>query len=135
MRFVDTNIFIRFLTKDDPVKAKACFKLFREAEKGGLELQTTESIIAEIVYILESKRLYNLSRSEIAKCLFPVIRIRKLRIPYKITMISALEIYSRENIDFEDAVLVSHALRTGSKEIYSYDKGIDKIMTIKRLEP
>jgi predicted nucleic acid-binding protein len=32
MPFVDTNIFLRYLTKDDPDKAQACFELFKRAE-------------------------------------------------------------------------------------------------------
>ena len=53
MQFVDINIFIRFLTKDDPKKAEACFDLLQRAEKGEINLQTTESITAETVYVLE----------------------------------------------------------------------------------
>ncbi len=34
MRFVDTNIFIRYLTNDDPRKAQACFDLFQRAKQG-----------------------------------------------------------------------------------------------------
>ena len=135
MQFVDTNIFIRFLTKDDPKKADACFDLLQRAEKGEINLQTTESVIAETVYILESKRLYNLSRKEIYQKLFPLLKIKSLKIPYKNSLLLALDIYSKKNLDFEDAVLIANSLRVGSKEIYSYDKGIDKFSGIKRLEP
>jgi hypothetical protein len=31
--FVDTNIFLRHLTGDDPVKAKACFEIFQRAQR------------------------------------------------------------------------------------------------------
>ena len=135
MQFVDTNIFIRFLTKDDPKKADACFDLLQRAEKGEINLQTTESVIAETVYILESKRLYNLSRKEIYQKLFPLLKIKSLKIPYKNSLLLALDIYSKKNLDFEDAVLIANSLRVGSKEIYSYDKGIDKFSEVKRLEP
>ena len=135
MQFVDTNIFIRFLTKDDPKKADACFDLLQRAEKGEINLQTTESVIAETVYILESKRLYNLSRKEIYQKLFPLLKIKSLKIPYKNSLLLALDIYSKKNLDFEDAVLIANSLRVGSKEIYSYDKGIDKVSEVKRLEP
>ena len=54
-RFVDTNIFIRFITKDDPVKAQKCYLLFQEAKNNKILLTTTKSILAEVVYILSSK--------------------------------------------------------------------------------
>src|SRR3989344_8580749 len=98
MQFVDTNIFIRFLTKDDPKKADACFDLLQRAEKGEINLQTTESVIAETVYILESKRLYNLSRKEIYQKLFPLLKIKSLKIPYKNSLLLALDIYSKKNL-------------------------------------
>ncbi len=135
MQFVDTNIFIRFLTKDDPKKAEACFDLLQRAEKGEINLQTTESITAETVYVLESKRLYDLSKKEIYQKLFPLLKIKGLKITYKKSLILALDIYLKWNLDFEDAILIAHSLRVGSKEIYSYDRSIDKFSGVKRLEP
>ncbi len=57
MVFIDTNIFIRFLTKDDPVKAAACYRLFEQAQRQEIELVTSEAVIAEVVFVLSSKRL------------------------------------------------------------------------------
>jgi hypothetical protein len=36
--FVDTNLFIRWVTKDDPVKLAATSALFRQVESGILTL-------------------------------------------------------------------------------------------------
>ena len=135
MQIVDTNIFIRFLTNDDPKKANACRQLLNRAEQGKIELQTSESIIAEIVFVLESKRLYNLSRTEIYDRLLPILTIDSLKVSYKNSIIRALEIYANEKIHFEDAVLVALAERLGAKEIFSYDKGFDKVDNVKRIEP
>ena len=52
MQFVDANLFIRFLTRDDPEKAQACFELFQKAKKREILLTTSESVIAEVVYVL-----------------------------------------------------------------------------------
>lgn len=51
MTFVDTNIFVRYLTKDDPAKAQACYELFKQAAANQITLTTTEAVIAEIVYL------------------------------------------------------------------------------------
>ena len=135
MQFVDTNVFIRFLTKDDPQKAERCFELLESARKGKVKLQTTESVVSEIVYTLSSKRLYNLYPQDIYEKLLPILKIRGFKISHKRTIIAALGIYSKYKIDFEDAILVANMLRTEAKEIYSYDRGFDKIVDIKRLEP
>ncbi len=135
MQFVDTNIFIRVLAKDDLIKSERCFNLFKKAELGSIELHTSESIIAEVVYVLESKRLYNVERKIIANILGTILKIRGLKIPHKSIILSSLNLYSQDNIDFEDAILISYALNSKSNEIYSYDKDISKVKDIKRLEP
>jgi len=53
-RFIDTNIFLRYLTNDDPVKAKRAEVLFRDAVHGKAVLTTSLLVIAEIVWTLES---------------------------------------------------------------------------------
>mgnify|MGYP001619903194 CR=1 FL=1 len=135
MRLVDTNVFVRYLTKDDPRKAKASLNLLQKAKTGKVELYTTESAISEVVYVLESDRLYNLGKEEIVNMLLPILNIGKLKIVYKTSIIVALKIYEQSLLDFEDALLVAHAFRLNAKEIYTYDKGFDKIQGIKRLEP
>lgn len=135
MKLVDTNIFVRYLTRDDPKKAKASWNLLKKAASGKTDLYTTESIISEVVYVLESKRLYNLKKNEIANKLLPVLNIRKLTIPFKGSIIRAFEVYANSLLSFEDALLVAHAIRLGAKEIYTYDKGFDKVPEIKRIEP
>ena len=66
MQFVDTNIFLRHLTNDDPIKAKACFALFQRAQQKKIAITTSESVIAEVVYVLSSsKQVYKLNPEEI----------------------------------------------------------------------
>lgn len=57
MQFIDANVFIRHLTRDDPEKAQACFELFQKAGQREITLTTSESVIAEVVYVLSSKQL------------------------------------------------------------------------------
>lgn len=135
MRFVDTNLFIRFLTQDDLKKAEACFELFKSAQSGSIKFETTETVIAEIVYILSSRRLYNLKRKEIVTRLMPILRIKGLKVANKRVILRALEFFDLYKLDFEDALLLAHMERVKVKELYSYDKGFDKVPGIKRLEP
>jgi len=62
--FVDTNLFLRFLTNDVPDQAHAVDQLLMRAEEGELELFTSSLTIAEIVWTLES--YYELS-SEVVR--------------------------------------------------------------------
>lgn len=135
MPFVDTNIFIRHLTNDDPVKARACFELFKKAERNEITLTTSEAVIAEVVFVLSSKRLYNLTRDEIRTLLYPILSLRGLKLTYRKTFLRALDLYASSSLDFEDTLLIAQMERQKETEIYSYDRGFDRITGITRFEP
>ena len=137
MQFVDTNIFIRYLTQDEPQKAEACLRLFERAKRSEVELTTSESVVAEIVFILSSKRLYNLSRQDIRIRLYPVLSLAGMKLPFRQQVLRALDLYVLNNIDFEDALSIAIMERQAIAEIYSYDEDFDRIRgsTIQRIQP
>ncbi len=136
MQFVDTNIFLRHLTGDDPKKARACFELFQRADRKEVAITTSEAVIAEIVYVLSSSRqLYTLSREEIRARLYPLLCLRGLKIPYRKVYLRALDLYATYSLDFEDAVTIAQMERQKITEIISYDRGFDRVPTVKRTEP
>jgi len=135
MCFVDTNIFLRYLTNDDPTKARKCFELFQKAKVSQINLTTSESVIAEVVYLLASKRVYNLTREEIVTRLRPLLSLPGLKIPYRNVFLRALEIYATYSIDFEDALSKAHMERQNISDIYSYDTDFDQLNGLTRLEP
>ena len=137
MRFVDTNVFLRYLTGDDEIKAQACYELFQRVNQGEEELFTCEAIVSEVVYVLSSTRApYRLSHDEIRARLVPILTLRGLRLPQKRVYLEALDLYaSSPYLDFEDALAVAHMQRQGITEIVSYDRDFDRIAGIRRTEP
>ena len=137
MQFVDANIFIRYLTRDDPEKAAACRRLFEQAKLGQVRLTTSEAVIAEVVFVLSSKRLYNLSRQEIRARLYPLVSLSGLKMVSSRSCLRALDLYGSNNIDFEDALTIAEMERRKIAELYSYDRNFDQVPghTFKRLEP
>ena len=137
MRFVDTNVFLRYLTGDDEIKAQACYELFQRVNQGEEELFTCEAIVSEVVYVLSSTRApYRLSHDEIRARLVPILTLRGLRLPQKRVYLEALDLYaSSPYLDFEDALAVAHMQRQGIAEIVSYDRDFDRIAGIRRIEP
>jgi predicted nucleic acid-binding protein len=135
-QFVDTSIFLRHLTGDDPKKAQACFQLFQEAEENKVSLFTSQAIIAEMVYILSSStEIYKLSQEEIRARLYPLLLMPGLKLTHRKTYLRALDLYATHSLDFEDALTVAHMERRKIKEVFTYARGFDRIPTIKRLEP
>ncbi len=137
MRFVDTNVIIRFLTRDDAEKAQACFELFREVEAGREQLLICEAIVAEVAYVLSSRSgPYRLSHEEIRQRLLPILSLRNLKLPQKRRYLRALDLYAASPLlDIEDAIAAAHMEGEGITEILSYDKDFDGIEGVARVEP
>jgi uncharacterized protein len=103
MQFIDTNIFLRFLTKDDPEKAAKCRQLLQSAAEGDLKLYTTDLVIAELIWVLQSPKTYNLKPDEIYKITMPLLTIKNLYYPCKNAFPDIMELFQTENIDYIDA--------------------------------
>jgi predicted nucleic-acid-binding protein len=134
MCFSDTNIFIRFFTNDDPVKAEAVSVLLQKVKNKEVELWLTEVIIVEIVQILSSKKLYNLSRKEVKKRLQVILLLDGLRIENKKVYLEALELYAEYPVDYADCIIAVKVKNQGFKALCSYDRDFDKISGVNRVE-
>jgi predicted nucleic acid-binding protein len=140
MRFLDTNIILRYLTRPrtplEQAKYRACSNLFRRVEQGQEQITTCEAVVTEVLYVLCSPRQYNLSRQDAATRLRPILALRGLRLPQKRLYLRALELFvAHPRLDFEDAVIVAHMERRGIGELLSYDTGFDRVATVQRQEP
>jgi predicted nucleic acid-binding protein len=83
--FLDANYFLRYLVEpdgpDNQIRHEIAAALFEAIELGEEEATTSEAALAEVAFILASKRQYNLSPADIATYLSPIIRLPGLRLP------------------------------------------------------
>jgi len=135
MQFIDTNIFLRFLTKDDPVKAAKCRRLLQSAAEGDLKLYTTDLVIAELIWVLQSPKTYSLNPAEIFEITMPLLTIKNLYYPCKNVFPDIMELFQTENIDYIDAYNSVIMLGRNIDTIYSYDKHFDLLSDVVRKEP
>ena len=132
--FVDTNLFIRYLTNDDPKKADRVERLLSEAAAGKVRLVTAEMVIAETVWVLESS--YDLKSGEVAPLIRGILATPGLDVLNASLVARALEYYEAKNIDFIDGYIVAVMEKQGITELYSFDrKHISRLTTISREEP
>lgn len=135
MRFLDTNIFLRHLTNDDPVRSPACFALIQAIEQDRLEAWTSDLVIAEVVFVLSNKRTYDLEREIIRDLLLPLINLPGLKLPHKRLYYRVFELYASLPIDYVDAYHAALVESRKERELYSYDPDFDGIPGLTRLEP
>jgi len=132
--FVDTNLFIRYLTNDDPALADRVEQLLDDAATGAVQLVTTELVIAETVWVLESS--YHLNNARIAPLVRGILATPGLEVINGDLIGKALVMYELQNIDFVDAYIAALMEKQGIQDIYSYDrKHISRIKNITRKEP
>ena len=130
--FIDTNIFLRYLTKDDPSKYDKCRKIFKKAIEGNVELVTSGIVIAELIWTLLS--YYKVQKADVVEKISIIVNTDNLYIPDKDTITDALVLFSRKNIDYIDAYNAVFMKHYGFEEIYSYDEDFDAVEGIKRVE-
>ncbi len=137
MRFLDTNVILRYLTRDDEAKARACFDLFQRVKNGAEEVFTCEAVIAEVTYVLTSVRApYRLNHEETRDRLLPILTLRGLKLPQKRLCVYALDLWATHAfLDFEDALAAAHMQDQGIQEILSYDTDFDRLTDVIRIEP
>ena len=132
-KFIDTNIFLRYLTKDDPSRYDKCREIFKNATEGKIALATSGMVIAELIWTLFS--YYKVAKADIVEKVSIIVSTENLYIPDKDIIADALVLYSRKNIDYIEAYNAIFMRYHGVDEIYSYDKDFDAIEGIKRSEP
>lgn len=121
---VDTNIFIRFLLKDNKKFYQQAKKYFNDAKEKKIVLILLSQVVFEIDYVLRS--VYKLSRKESADILKNLIKSPYLQVENRQVIGEAVEKYAEKNIDLVDLFLIETA-RKEKVEILSFDKDFSKL--------
>ncbi len=132
-QFIDTNIFLRYLTKDDPEKYERCLALFKTAVKGKIDLITSNMVIAELVWTLLS--FYKVPKTIIIEKVAIIVGMEDLFIPDKAIILEALMLYAKKNIDYIDAYNSVFMRHYQTSEIFSYDEDFDILEGLTRKVP
>jgi predicted nucleic-acid-binding protein len=117
---IDTNIVIRFLTKDHEILSKKSAEIFEKIERGEIKAKITESVIAEIVYVI--MKIYKKDRKFTADVLKKILSLKGIVNRDKTQLRKALNIFANQKIDIVDAIL-----RVRSKQclgVLSFDKDL-----------
>ena len=127
--FIDTNVLIRHLTGDPPDLAARATAFLGQAG----ELLLEDVIVAETVYVLES--FYEVPAEEVARLVRSIIAFDPIKVMNAPRMLRSLEVYETHRIDYAEAYLVASAEASDVGKILSFDRAIDRVPTVTRIEP
>jgi len=127
--FVDTNILVRHLTGDPPeMAARATAYL-----KVEIDLLVADLVVAETVYVLQS--FYEAPRVQVAQAIRSLLALDSVASADRALLLRAVEVYETDRIDFAEAYLIACAETTGVNRVASFDRSIDRVGTVERVEP
>ena len=132
--FLNTNLLLRYLTQDEPDLSPLATALLHRIEAHELTVRTTATVVFETVYTLQ--RFYRVPRPLIRESLWPLLRLRSVRLRGKRRFRRTFDLYvSMSRLSFADCYHVAYMESQGLRELISFDRDFDRVPTIVRREP
>lgn len=129
--FLDSNIFLRPIVKDDEIKQNECRDLFNRVNENKLTAITSNFVLAEIVWVCQ--KFYGLDKEIVTGALKRILNYRGIKILDDSNSALAIDIYEKYNIKFIDALIASYSeIQSKEMVVVSYDKDFDKLGVIRK---
>ncbi len=131
MMAVDTNILVRFLTRDDPAQAEIVRRRFKQAETGRETLWVPLLVVLELIWVLESA--YGKSRGNILDALEDLRRLRVLQFENDDALEALIADGRSTRADLADLLLAHSAVRNGAEAVLTLDREAARHPRFRRL--
>ena len=122
--WLDTNVIVRFLTKDPAPLAQRADRLLARAQAGNITLRLTPIIVAEIVWVLRT--IYRREPDEIAAGLSALLKADGITTEQRDTLLEALDLMVAANVAFPDAYVAVSA-RQADEPVCTFDAGFKRL--------
>lgn len=119
----DTNVFMRALTLDDPIQTEAAHNLLKRTQTGDLVLTINDIILAELLWVLKSKR-YALTPQAIGERVEALVNTAGIIVqPANLgeDIAEVLRLYVDLNIGYTDAYIGCWMKRNNIETIYTFN--------------
>ena len=132
--FVDTNLFVRYLTDDDAEKADRVEALLSKASEGKAQLVTSDLTLVELIWVLESS--YHMKPVEITPMIRAILATPGLQVINGELISRALDHYENMNVDIVDGHIAALMKKLNITDVFSFDrKHLSRIGDLNRIEP
>lgn len=121
MRAVDTNVLLRFFTRDDEKQFSLAYRFLTEKCTVENQAYITSIVLVEIVWSLE--RSYKYDRKKISAALTLLFNSREILIEHQDEAQKANELYLEKTAQgFTDAYTGLIALKHGCSDVVTFDR-------------
>ena len=118
---LDTSVFVRYLTQDDPDQAALATRI--------VEKELTEDapgfiglvVLVETAWVLQ--RLYRASTEEIRETVIDLLGSRAIVVENRDVVTRAIALSKQNSCGFADAIIAASAFDAGCEKVISFDRG------------
>jgi len=123
---LDSNIFLRFLVKEDEESHQKCAELLGLVKSNKIKAVVPGIVVTEIGWVLKSN--YNTPKNDIANKLEGIIKLKNLKVTNQYDWPKSIDIYRKHNIKLIDAVLATIPMVASLQwTIVSFDEDFKKL--------
>ena len=125
MRYIDTNIILRFLVESKNDLPKRLLSFFEKLEKGEIKVKCLDIVFFQVIFVL--KRFYKVDKKDILEVMRKILSLNGLHIKNKKIIERSLDLWEVHSDDIIDCYIVSNMEHDNEKELYTFDKKIKKL--------
>ena len=129
--FLDTNIWLRFILKDEEKQYSYVYNLLSQIEEGIFRVYISNIVLLEIYFVL--LQLYKISQKDVLLYISNILKVRGITLIEKTNSIKAIQYCTKYNIKFADCLIASQI--SNEMLLVTYDDEFKKIREIKCITP
>jgi uncharacterized protein len=133
VRFVDSNVLIRFFVREPPEQHHRSVELLLAVERGDESIALNHMVIFETTWVLT--RTYKFPLDRVRELMLDIIRMPSVRVEQPRLISRAFEVAIEQNIPFADGYNAAFMELNDLSEVYAWDRHFDRIDSISRIEP
>ena len=122
--WLDTNVVVRFLTRDPSALADRADRLLAKAQAGEIALRLTPVVVAEIVWVLASR--YGHRPDSIAAALSAFLRADGILADERDGLLESLDVMVERRVSFPDAYVAVSA-RRAEEPVCTFDSDFKRL--------
>jgi predicted nucleic acid-binding protein len=131
---LDTNILLRHILKDVPDQAARVRGLVARLERGEAAVFAPDTIIFECLYVLNS--IYAVPRGEAVDAIRTLLGLPTVVMYDKPVAFEALHLFEEHpRLGFADCFHAALATIRGTGTMLSFDRGVERLPGLRRIEP
>lgn len=129
---IDTNVLVRYLTRDDELQFEVARRLIQEEIAAGQPVLVSLLTLLEAEWVLRS--CYRFAKADIASVFVSLLETCETAFEDEQTLEEALHSWKNSHADFADCLIVAKGRRLGCASVATFDAQAGKLPGAKLLE-